>query len=70
MSDIVNLTQDGQVTKKILTEGKGTKPGKNDTISGKESCQNVVKMSFSIFLKNLFFYSSLRSILGGIRLKV
>jgi hypothetical protein len=35
MSDIVNLTQDGQVTKKILTEGKGTKPGKNDKISGK-----------------------------------
>ncbi|KAI8880610.1 hypothetical protein K501DRAFT_254646, partial [Backusella circina FSU 941] len=33
MSDIINLTEDGQVTKRVLTEGKGTSPGKNDTIS-------------------------------------
>jgi hypothetical protein len=32
--DIIKLTEDGQVTKRILREGAGTTPEKNNSVSG------------------------------------
>lgn len=32
--DVIQLTDDGQVTKRILREGAGSTPEKNNTVSG------------------------------------
>jgi hypothetical protein len=35
-ADIIKLTDDGQVTKRILREGAGTQPEPNNTVTGKK----------------------------------
>jgi hypothetical protein len=42
-SDMIKLTEDGQVTKRILREGVGAQPEKDNTVTGNVSCQNNKK---------------------------
>lgn len=51
-SEIINVTPDGKVTKRILREGVGTFPAKNASVSGKT--YNFSLLDKSLIKHNLF----------------